>query len=648
MTERKKPRFYQQEAIAANRRDHEKFDRTLLVMATGTGKTFTLAEWLNEVWEPGDRALFVVHKADLMNQAYWTFGSCGPQAKYGRVQGAEHADYHADIIFGTVQSMNGKRIDKMLATGPFKWIMVDEVHHYVDNEWMDTVNKIAARCPGYKMTTVTATHRRADMKSVGIFLPDIGERRKPTYYYGIRQAIADKYLAPFDPYILETKTDISQLTLQPTGAYGTEQEWKDLYETSNWGKLLVEKTVEPEMGGLDMLTLLFMPSVFVSREIARWVGQEYGIITGHVDADGAAMFSPMIGDMAEISVEDAYTFFQQGKIRWMFNYGIYGEGTDFPYVERIVAGRPVKSESLYEQMLGRGLRWPEELPNKVCLLLHVGFEGHLIRDWRVIDRVNTKATEKLKREIGDMVIDDLNSSPTCPKCGGDLMPTADADTYRCAKCGITMGKPREVVTSQELFDPSALDGMGANARRLQLLAEESASYLFHDNIYSVWAGVGESEDYQRDSLRILADRTFLIIPQGRVRTNQFVNVLVVVYKPVINKTWVQPPGRFMKGWWNYKTKGMFYDILATSEDNDPLFVLADKFINVLGDAHWYEKDKGWRGKDASLTQVQKIEELGFAVPRDAAGKPKLKRGKASDIQNCMYARFHLKKESVLA
>ncbi|WP_282434523.1 DEAD/DEAH box helicase, partial [Desulfotomaculum copahuensis] len=61
--------------------------------------------------------------------------------------------------------------------------------------------------------------------------------------------------------------------------------------------------------------------------------------------------------------------FKNGKIEYLFNYGVLTTGFDAPKTECIAICRPTTSEILYEQILGRGLRGPVFGGTKECLVI---------------------------------------------------------------------------------------------------------------------------------------------------------------------------------------------------------------------------------------------------------------------------------------
>ena len=63
--------------------------------------------------------------------------------------------------------------------------------------------------------------------------------------------------------------------------------------------------------------------------------------------------------------------FRNGDIKALVNYGVFREGFDAPRTRAIIVARPVYSPNLYFQMIGRGLRGPQNGGSDRCLILNV-------------------------------------------------------------------------------------------------------------------------------------------------------------------------------------------------------------------------------------------------------------------------------------
>lgn len=127
----------------------------------------------------------------------------------------------------------------------------------------------------------------------------------------------------------------------------------------------------------DWPILVFATSVEHAQTVAallRWRGVTAGCVSGTTDwAD------------RQWAIEG----FRGGDVRALVNYNVLTEGFDAPMTRAIVVARPVYSPNLYFQMIGRGLRGPENGGKERCLILNVedNFEqfGHSLAfaelDW---------------------------------------------------------------------------------------------------------------------------------------------------------------------------------------------------------------------------------------------------------------------------
>jgi hypothetical protein len=91
-------------------------------------------------------------------------------------------------------------------------------------------------------------------------------------------------------------------------------------------------------------TVAFLPTVAVSIEQAQ-AFNDAGAVALHLDGTTPA------GER-----EAALAAFRAGEIEILCNVGLFTEGTDLPSISCVILGRPTSSTSLYQQMVGRGLR----------------------------------------------------------------------------------------------------------------------------------------------------------------------------------------------------------------------------------------------------------------------------------------------------
>ncbi|MEG1087541.1 MAG: DEAD/DEAH box helicase family protein [Cetobacterium sp.] len=191
----KSPRYYQRiainrtvEAIAKGQ------DRILLVMATGTGKTYTAFQIIYRLWKSRakKRILFLADRNILVDQTMTNdFRSFeGIMTKISRDKiGKAH-----EIYLGLYQSMTGnedwQQVYKEFGQDFFDLIVIDECHRgsaKEDSAWRDILEYFSSAT----QIGLTATPKETkDVSSSHYF----GE---PIYTYSLKQGIDDGFLAPY-------------------------------------------------------------------------------------------------------------------------------------------------------------------------------------------------------------------------------------------------------------------------------------------------------------------------------------------------------------------------------------------------------------------------------------------------------------------
>ena len=191
----KSPRYFQQ--VAVNRATEEIAkgkNRLLLVMATGTGKTYAAFQIIWRLWKAGvkKRVLFLVDRNILADQPMWNdfrhFGDKMTKIQHRQV------DKAYEIYLGLYQGLSGieeeKNIFKQFSPDFFDLIIVDECHRGVAREdaaWREILEY-------YKNATqigLTATPKETADISTQTYFGD------PVYTYSLRQGIEDGFLAPY-------------------------------------------------------------------------------------------------------------------------------------------------------------------------------------------------------------------------------------------------------------------------------------------------------------------------------------------------------------------------------------------------------------------------------------------------------------------
>lgn len=329
-------RPYQQTAIESIEREWESGNRrTLLVQATGTGKTIVIAGLVDRIAGKGGRTLIIAHRGELLDQAADKILKAT-----GLTCSREQAEYSClgtfdFVTVGSVQTlMQDKRL-KAIAPDRFSHVFVDEAHHAVS----DSYRKVLDHFSGARILGVTATADRADQKGLSAVFDSLA------FEYGMADAIKDGYLCPIEAQMIPLKLDISTVSTQ-SGDYATGQLGDALEPYLD--------AIADEMAAIchDRKTVVFLPLIRTAQAFADKLNAR-GLAACEVDGQ-----SP---DRAKILAD-----FAANKYKVLCNSMLLTEGWDCPDVDCIVVLRPTKSRSLYCQMVGRGTRLAE---GKTKLLL---------------------------------------------------------------------------------------------------------------------------------------------------------------------------------------------------------------------------------------------------------------------------------------
>jgi len=338
-------RPYQEQAICAVEEEWERVRSTLIVMATGCGKTRTAAEVARRR-RPRGRILWLAHREELLTQA-----ADAMRAHAGLSTELERAESKAvvhellggaDVVVASVATMHAARLRRWPTTA-FSTIIVDEAHHATARGYRGVLEHFSSA----KVLGLTATPDRSD--KVGMH--NIFERC--AFSFGILDGIRGGYLAP----IRAQKVMCGDLDLSAVRTSAGDLSAGDL-ERAMQVEGVIHQIASPlvELAGTRQ-TIVFLPTVAIAEELAR-------VLAGYVGADRVASISGSTDRETRKRILDAYT---AGRVQFITNCAVLTEGFDAPATACIAMCRPTKSRSLYTQCVGRGLRLADGKAD--CLLL---------------------------------------------------------------------------------------------------------------------------------------------------------------------------------------------------------------------------------------------------------------------------------------
>jgi superfamily II DNA or RNA helicase len=330
-------RPYQHEAKEAVKKEwNAGYEKTLVVLPTGTGKTIVFSKLTEDCVRNGERVLILAHRGELLDQAA---DKLSKSTGLGcAVEKAENTclDSWYRVVVGSVQSLMRESRLTQFKKDYFDTIIVDEAHHCLS----DSYQRVLQYFDQSKILGVTATPDRSDMRNLGQYFESLA------YEYTLPKAIKEGYLSPIKAQTIPLKLDLTGVGMQSgdfkAGDLGTALD-PYLYQIAD----------EMAKYCMDRKTVVFLPLIKTSRKF-RDILQSKGFAAAEVNGGSE--------DRAEVLAA-----FDADRYNVLCNSMLLTEGWDCPSVDCIVVLRPTKIRSLYSQMVGRGTRLNP--PHKDHLLL---------------------------------------------------------------------------------------------------------------------------------------------------------------------------------------------------------------------------------------------------------------------------------------
>lgn len=341
-------RNYQHDAIKGTFAQLKEHRSTLIVMATGLGKTVVFADIIRRAQATGRgwRTLVLAHREELITQAATIIhrvAGCGVDIEMGEQRANQDFLRKAPVVVSTIQTQVAGRGDfkRMNRFDPkeFGLIIVDEAHHAISSSYKAVIDYYMSN-PSARLLGVTATPDRTDEAALGQVFESIA------YEYGIRNGIDDGWLAPIKQRVVHVEgLDFSSCRTTAGDLNGADLNAVLEYESTLHG--MVYPTIE--IAG-DRRCLIFAASVAHAHRVCE-------ILNRHRRGCAVAVDAGTPRDERR----SMFAGFSEGAYQYLVNVGVATEGWDDAALDRrgvqiIAMMRPTKSRSLYCQMVGRGTR----------------------------------------------------------------------------------------------------------------------------------------------------------------------------------------------------------------------------------------------------------------------------------------------------
>ena len=350
----------------------------LLIMPTGSGKTYTSVKWLmQDAVARGYRVVWLVHRQELVNQAYREFVAQAPTLKgtgikkirilpvsgiHMHMSTASRADVYVCSIASVANKYGYRFIERMIgAQGKRKLVIViDEAHHAIASNYQKVIRRMTALNPNRVLLGLTATPKRmqdAEQRRLQkMFNVDANILKKKgmngfVYEVTMAQLLASGFLAKPIPEKVETKI-VGDVTFEITD--------KDREYFAQYGELS-EKLMD-EIGRNSVRNKIILDEYLQNADrygktIVFAINQNHAR-TLYEDFKKAGVSVDYVVSSKSDNIETIQRF-KKNEFQVLINVQILTEGSDVPDIQTVFLTRETNSEALLRQMIGRGLRGPK-------------------------------------------------------------------------------------------------------------------------------------------------------------------------------------------------------------------------------------------------------------------------------------------------
>ncbi|HCH1009304.1 TPA: DEAD/DEAH box helicase [Vibrio parahaemolyticus] len=361
----------------------------VIVLPTGAGKSLVIAELARLA---KGRVLVLAHVKELVEQNHAKYEGYGLKgAIFSAGLGRKETDQQ--VVFASVQSVV-RNLDSF--KNQFSLLVIDECHRVPDDKnssYQKVITHLRELNPGIKVLGLTATPYRLGMGWIYQYHTRGQVRTEESRFFRdcifelpISYLLDENFLTParmMDAPVLSY--DFSQLKPANTGRYKEAEMDMVIDKAKRATPQIVEQIIQyaRERKGV----MIFAATVRHAQEI-------HGLLP-----EGETAI--VIGDTPTPERDAIIQAFKNREIKYLVNVSVLTTGFDAPHVDLIAILRPTESVSLYQQIVGRGLRLSEG--KNECLVLDYAGNSY----------------DLYQPEVGDPKPDSTSEIITipCPACG---------------------------------------------------------------------------------------------------------------------------------------------------------------------------------------------------------------------------------------
>jgi len=355
-------RDYQQQSVdAAIAHFKQSQQSAVLVLPTGAGKSIVIAELARIA---NGNVLVLTHVKELVAQNAEKVGLLTQEANIYSA-GLNQKKANGKTVVASVQSA-ARALTKF--TQPFSLVIIDECHR-VSNEstsqYQQLLIHLKAQNPNIKLLGLTATPYRLGLGWIyrvhyhgKVGNTDTAVFDKCIFELPMRPLINKGYLTKpiiFDG--LSAQYDFGDLEPNDSGEY-PQMAIDSLLNHQGRATTAIIKQVK-QLAALRKGVLIFAATVRHANEVMALLDKDAALITAKTPHNAR---------------DEIIQRFKAQDLKYIVNVAVLTTGFDAPHVDLIAILRPTASVSLFQQMIGRGLRLA---PNKTdCLIIDYAANGY--------------------------------------------------------------------------------------------------------------------------------------------------------------------------------------------------------------------------------------------------------------------------------